>query len=134
MQNKEAHTHRVHGADAGDWRSTCSHNHYCPHNLSLSQPEPRPRPSSSDIWTKTAPDSSPGLCLLHDYKVGLYFAELVLLFKNLIDHNIMFRLCRLADGAPCNCFCRLCCEFCPLYALIEQSPQDCPHFKHWSRV
>ena len=44
-------------------------------------------------------------CLLHDYEVKLYFAELVLLFKNLTDHNITFRLSRLADGAPCNCFC-----------------------------
>ena len=126
--------HKVYGAYADDWCSTCPHNHYYSHNLSLSQPEPWSRSSSSHILTKTAPNSSSGLCLFHDYEMILYFAELVLLFKNLIDHNIMFRLSRLADGAPCNCFCRLCCEFCPLYALIEQSPQDCPHFRCRSQV
>ena len=83
---------------------------------------------------KQPPNSSPGLCLLHDYEVKLYFAELVLLFKNLIDHNIMFRFSSLADGAACNCFCRLCCEFCPLYTLIDLSPRDCPHFRHQSQV
>lgn len=76
MQNKEAHTHRAHGADAGDWRSTCSHNHYCPHNLSFPSLSPGPDLHLPTYLDKNSPDSSPGLCLLHDYKVGLVSVEL----------------------------------------------------------
>lgn len=90
------------------------------HTTFPSQPEPRPRPHH--ISGQNSPDSSPGLCLLHDYKVGLYFAELVLLLKNhWPQHHVQtLQACRWCPS--CNCFCRLCCEFCPLYALIEQGP------------